>query len=141
MGSLGKAQHRSAGSDVLADQAAAWKPMGIEGDPRLSMDRALRAGILEHPSGGLRVALNRPLGEDDPTALGETALEEIFAGLDWRLLERTLENDKSLTSEIWRTFLILMAAAIIFEALLCMPRKRARTVDRPPSAEWQEARS
>ena len=51
-------------------------------------------------------------------------LDELFAGLDWRLLERTLGNEKSLTSEVWRTFLMLMAAALVLEALLCLPDRR-----------------
>jgi hypothetical protein len=57
--------------------------------------------------------------------LVKSSLDELFAGLDWRLLERTLENEKSLTSEIWRTFLILMAVLLILEALLCMPSPKS----------------
>ena len=67
------------------------------------------------------VALNRPLPEDATPAVSKETLNELFAGLDWRLLERTLENEKSLTSEIWRTFLIVMGILLILEAILCMP--------------------
>ena len=100
-----------------------WKSLG-EGADTLSTDRALRGGVVEHADGKLRVALNRPPSEDTAPILNEAGLEELFSGLDWRLIARTLENEKSLTSEVWRTFLMLMAAAIVFEALLCLPRKR-----------------
>ncbi|NIP92618.1 MAG: hypothetical protein GWO24_03780, partial [Akkermansiaceae bacterium] len=49
------------------------------------------------------VALNRDPGEDSPQTLAGTTLEDLFDGLDWRLLERSLEDEKSLTREVWRT--------------------------------------
>ncbi len=98
----------------------------------LTIDRPLLAGVLKKPAAvsgkpDILTALNRPAGEDAPQALGKPTLDELFAGLDWRLLERTLENEKSLTSEVWRTFLWCMAGALILEALLCMPGKRQAT--------------
>jgi hypothetical protein len=83
--------------------------------------------VLEHETKPIRVALNRPLSEDVSVTLDQTAIKELFSGLDWRLLERSLENEKSLTSEVWRTFLLMIAAAIVFDAMLCMPRRRETT--------------
>ncbi len=126
--SLGYAQHRDASRTALGQSTDDWKRANAGEQPpsdTLSVSRPLRGGVLHHVSSPLQVALNRPPAEDDPITLDKSTLEDLFAGLDWRLLERTLENEKSLTSEVWRTFLILMAAAILFEALLCMPRKRA----------------
>jgi hypothetical protein len=128
--SLGNAQQRLAGAKSLGEDASAWTRLDVD-DPAsvLTIDRPLRAGVLKKApaSSGkpdILAALNRPPGEDAPQTLGKPALDELFAGLDWRLLERTLENEKSLTSEVWRTFLWAMAAALILEALLCMPGRR-----------------
>lgn len=123
--SLGNAQQRTAGPRALGEDPGAWTRLDIENpETILPLDRPLRAGVLKRSAGGksdLLIAINRPLTEDATLTLGKTTLDEVFAGLDWRLLERTLENEKSLTSEIWRTFLILMAILLILEALLCMP--------------------
>jgi hypothetical protein len=40
------------------------------------------------------------------------------------VLTDSLEDGRDLTNEVWRTFLIAMAIAIIAEALLCMPERR-----------------
>jgi hypothetical protein len=128
--SLGNAQQRLAGLKSLGEEPSAWTRLDLD-DPGsvLSIDRPLRAGVLKKApvaSGkpDILAALNRPPGEDAPQTLGKPALDELFSGLDWRLLERTLENEKSLTSEVWRTFLWAMAGALILEALLCMPARR-----------------
>jgi len=63
--------------------------------------------------------------------LSAAALDELFAGLDYRRLEDTVENSKSLTSEVWRTFLILMTIFLLGEALLSMPQKREIPVAAP----------
>lgn len=127
---LGNARQRVAGVNSLGDDASVWTRLDVD-DPAsvMTIDRPLRAGVLKKPAAisskpDVLIALNRPPGEDAPQVLGKSSLNELFAGLDWRLLERTLENEKSLTSEVWRTFLWCMGAALIFEALLCMPGRR-----------------
>ena len=114
---LGKAQQREAGTNALG--AGEWKRRG---EAVLSTELPLRAGIAE--SGDKLVALNRPLREDAPDFLGKTALGELFAGLDHQIIEDRVEDESSLASEVWRTFLFLMAIALLGEALLCMPPKR-----------------
>ena len=130
---LGNARQRVVGTNALGADPSAWRP--IDADDRnpatvLSIDRPLRAGVLKRAAQEagkpeLLVGLNRAPQEDAPQTMARTSLDELFAGLDWRLLERTLANEKSLTSEVWRTFLLLMGAALIFEALLCMPGRKA----------------
>ncbi len=125
--SLGNAQQRLASVNALGADPSLWTRLDVEKpESILPLDRPLRAGVLKQSAAkpgkpDLLVALNRPTAEDAPPTLGKPALDEIFAGLDWRLLERTLENEKSLTSEIWRTFLIIMAILLVLEALLCLP--------------------
>lgn len=117
---LGKAQQREAGASALGSgDLSVWKR---HGETILSSEQPLRAGIVEN--GERLVALNRPLREDRPEMLGQAALAELFAGLDYHTIEDQVENNASLASEVWRTFLFVMALALLGEALLCMPAKR-----------------
>lgn len=119
---LGKAQQRVASADALGGDAASWKPVEASGEMATPVNLPLRAGVV---AGGDRItALNRPPSEDQPQTLSATALNELFAGLDFRVLTDTLEAGRSLTNEVWRTFLLAMAVAIFAEALLCMPGRR-----------------
>lgn len=121
---LGKAQQRTASRTALGGDPSAWKRLGADDSAAqvISTELPLRAGV--DALGEKLVALNRPPAEDDPAILSPTTLGELFAGLDYRYIEDTLEGDKSLASEVWRTFLILMAIALLGEALLCLPGKR-----------------
>lgn len=127
---LGNARQLTAGQGAVGEDPGAWSPVEtVEGAPALTTSRALLAGVVQRPSSQnneppLLAALNRPLEEDAPQTVGRPVLDELMAGLEWRLIERTLQNEKSLTSEVWRTFLIIMAAALVLEALLSMPSRR-----------------
>lgn len=130
---LGKAQQRFAARDVLGDDQALSQWHRVAGDSKAavvtSYDLPLRAGVVE--SGEKLVALNRPASEDNPTVLGSAAMDDLFAGLDYRRLQDTIENSKGLTSEVWKTFLILMAVFLVGEAILSMPQKRDIQVETP----------
>jgi len=121
---LGKAQQRFCAQGVLGDESAKWRPPGAtEGaPPAIGASLSLRAGVLE--SGDRLVALNRPPGEDRPQVLAPATLDGLFKGLDYERVEDTLESNRSLTREVWRTFLIAMALFLVGEALLCMPQRR-----------------
>jgi hypothetical protein len=130
---LGKAQLRVAAANVLGNDPSKWRR--VEKEPVASSDLPLRAGVVA--SGDQITALNRPPGEDQPETLSTTALNELFAGLDFRVLTDSLEKGRSLTNEIWRTFLVAMAIALLAEALLCMPLPSAAVArqDRTPVEE------
>jgi hypothetical protein len=123
---LGKAQQRVASTTALGNDPSQWKPVNPVGDARPSAILPLHAGVVKN--GDRIIALNRPPGEDLPSALSPTALNELFAGLDFRVLTDSVEQGRSLTNEIWRTFLIAMAIALLGEALLCMPPRREVTL-------------
>ena len=121
---LGKAQQRIASATALGTDPGKWRPVEQKehGEVVLSASLPLRAGIVTAKD--QIIALNRPLSEDQPDALSTPELNELFTGLDFRVLTDTLEDSRSLTNEIWRTFLIAAAIALLGEALLCMPPKR-----------------
>ncbi len=121
---LGKAQMRYCALGVLGEDSAKWRPVTSAKDAVVPSATALnlRAGVME--SGEKLVALNRPPSEDSPQVLTSTTLDGLFKGIDYERVEDTLESNRSLTSEVWRTFLIAMAIFIVGESLLCMPQKR-----------------
>ncbi len=119
---LGKAQQRVASATALGADPSAWKRVEEKADAVISASLPLRAGVVA--AGEKITALNRPPGEDLPTALSTPALNDLFAGLDFRVLTDNLEDGRSLTNEVWRTFLMAMALALLGEALLCMPPRR-----------------
>ncbi len=119
---LGKAQQRDASATALGKDPAAWHRVEEKGDAVISTSLPLHAGVVT--AGDKITALNRPPGEDQPATLSTAALNDLFAGLDFRVLTDNLEDGRSLTNEIWRTFLIAMALALLGEALLCLPPRR-----------------
>lgn len=130
--SLGNARQRLAANGVLGEDPSPWTGVEEEKDkPAMLSDvRPLRAGVLRRAAAASDkpeslTALNRPPAEDAPQVVAKEALGDLFVGTEWRLIEQTLENEKSLTSEVWRTFLMLMAIALVLEAILCMPAKKA----------------
>jgi hypothetical protein len=94
-------------------------------------------------SGDRLIALNRPPGEDVEQTVSTPTLNDLFAGLDFRVATGTLADTRSLTNEVWRTFLICMALAILGEALLCLPPRRDKVerggaVSGAVSTPWSE---
>ncbi len=128
---LGNARSRDAGPAALGSDPSAWTVPNPETEPGLTAaERALRTGVFRLGEPGPTAqwtALNRPSSEDQTTILSRAAVEELFAGLDARYIEDTVDDSRSLASEIWRTFLFLMAAALLLEALLCLPSPKRPT--------------
>jgi len=120
-GTLGAAQQRIASADALARGGEGWRPADERAVPAGEM--VLKAGVLA--SGKQLVALNRPASEDDFSTVSPAVLKECFAGLNVQILSDAMEEGGSLTSEVWRTFLVAMALALVGEALLCLPPRRA----------------
>lgn len=83
--------------------------------------RSQRAGIYGNESGW--IALNRPAAEDRDQTLSRSEVETVLAGLDFQIVEDQVGSGKSLASEVWRLFVILMGLALVVEAVLCLPPK------------------
>ena len=129
---LGKARQGYAAAHVLDPDPSSWK--AVEGNEGLIPgELPLRSGVLSRDD--RLIALNRPPGEDIPQTLSASGLDDLFAGLDFRVLTGALEDTRSLTNEVWRTFLLCMALAILGEALLCLPPRRVSTAA-APAFQW-----
>lgn len=127
-GSLGKAQQHFASASALGADPGKWHAAEQNGQTAISESLPLRSGVVA--SGDRLMALNRPPGEDQAQVLSVATLNELFAGLDFRVVADTLQSGRSLTNEVWRTFLIAMALALLGEALLCMPPRREKAVEK-----------
>jgi hypothetical protein len=83
--------------------------------------RSQRAGVYGNETQW--VALNRPQAEDRDQTLSRSEVETVLAGLDFQIVEDQVGSGKSLASEVWRLFVIVMGLALIVEAWLCLPPK------------------
>lgn len=132
--SLGTARLRSAGQGSLGLSPDLWSHAPASIDPASPLvpgqHRALKAGVLSSnatanspdPGGAaMLTALNRPPAEDEALYLDATTLAELFQGLDHKIITDSVTDDSALASEVWRTFLLLMAAALLIETILSLP--------------------
>ena len=122
-GSLGNAQVKEAGRGALGTQAALWKPnTEAQGEAVASPPsflRPLQAGIYQN--GEQLVALNQSERENQLRYLHPDQVAPLFQGLDFRILTTNVQDGGELASEVWSTFLLLMAALLVLEALLSLP--------------------
>lgn len=106
--------------DAAADTAIAWKPLA-ERPGRLSTERAFTAGV--YAADDRWWAVNRSAAEDRRTVLNDAQVDQLFQGLVLARVNKQAGVSSSLVEEIWRAFLVVMLAAMIGEACLCLPRK------------------
>ncbi len=78
------------------------------------------------------VAVNRPLAEDDLQIATKDKLDAILEGTDYRLLDQVGQTaDPSLSTDMWRAFLLAVLFFLISEALLCLPKKPVEDILMP----------
>jgi hypothetical protein len=106
--------------EAAAEKAISWKPL-IERDRRLSTERAFTAGVYADEDRWW--AVNRSVAEDLRAVLNDEQVNQLFQGLVLARVNEQAGTSRSLVEEIWRVFLVLMLAAMIGEACLCLPRK------------------
>ncbi len=111
--------------DASGDSAAAlrdWRLLSQLPDGALSTDCGLLGAVFQLQD--RLAAVNRPAAEDEARYLASDQVDELFQGLRYRQVEEQIGSAEALASEIWRVFVFLMAAALIAEALLCLPERK-----------------
>jgi len=100
----------------------------IPGETRTRIDdfseenSAYVAGVFR--LGDRLTAVNRPLAEDDLEIATKDNLDTMLDGTGYRLLDQVGQaSDPSLSTDMWRAFLIAVLFFLISEALLCLPKK------------------
>lgn len=123
--SVSRAQTREAGIYALSGfQDIETLSVAVENDTILTP--GLSAGAFSSGTDAedhRLIALNRPPLEDDTRTLSPEALDTLLSGVDYRQIQDKVGSGTSLASEVWRVFLIVMALALITEAVLCLPPK------------------
>lgn len=75
------------------------------------------------------VAVNRPLAEDDLQIATKDNLDAMLDGTGYRLLDQVGQSaDPSLSTDMWRAFLLAVLFFLISEALLCLPKKQIEEI-------------
>ncbi|MFN5078376.1 MAG: BatA domain-containing protein [Planctomyces sp.] len=100
--------------------AADWVALDPDAAPVLSVNRPLVPGVWQLQDRLL--ALNRPLQDDAVERLREEELQQTLSGLTFTVIRDSAGSADSLAAEVWRAFLLLMIAALMAEALLCLPQ-------------------
>ena len=109
-------------SAELAGQLADFEPVAPDGEAGTSSERGLRAGVFRRDTDW--IAINRSAEEDEFRVTPVTEADQLFAGLSYQRIDDAVGDTSSLASEVWRAFLYLMAAALMLEAILCLPEKK-----------------
>ncbi len=123
-GSLGKARQLEAGNGAIGD-ISDWRPADEGTEVLVSAERPFQNG--SWTSGERLMAINRPLAEDTAAVLSEEKLADVMGDLDYSIVTQNVSESESLTSPIWRMFLVIMVIALILEALLCVPERRVKS--------------
>ena len=117
--SIGQAKQLVSGTQP-AKQVTKLSPLSNVGDSLLE-SRPYMSGVFGNEE--QLIALNRPSVEDSAPTLPNADVDKIFDGLDYHIIDDKLGNVKSLASEVWKTFIVLMGLALLLEVILCLPPK------------------
>lgn len=121
---LADASQRDAAVDALTDRDQ-WEAIAPEGNAASLSQRGLHAGVYRDET--YWVAVNRSQAEDVAKPAPIESVDSIFEGLSYRRIDVEVGDTSSLANELWRTFLIAMAVALIVEAVLSLPSKKVET--------------
>jgi hypothetical protein len=114
-----------AAGDPAGEDPAGWSRVAGP-DEAVSTEYALHNGVYE--SGGRLLAVNRPADEDVSPVLSGDQIAGLFRGLDLDRVDDSEGQSRALVQEVWRVFLVAMMAALVGEAVLCLPRAAPRRV-------------
>ncbi|TWT82947.1 hypothetical protein CA13_44100 [Planctomycetes bacterium CA13] len=122
----------------MTQSLASWHR--VAGDQSTSSSEyAFQCGVYEIDSeqvrsgqgvagGGNSVAVNRSEAEDQPGLATVALLQGLFDELDFTRVDGALDQESTGASEVWRFFLLAMLGALLFEAILCLPRSLKKEI-------------
>ncbi len=137
---LGQTTQRVAGA--IAEPTDSWRQIAGESES-LSSEYAYQSGIyrIGEDEDAQWLAVNRSLHEDQRDTIEDKQLSNLFAGLDFSRVDDSAGSLVGIVREIWRLFLLAMIAAMIIEAILCIPRRAAtRKLDSALATAVEETR-
>lgn len=120
---LGKARQLDAG-EPDGESPDTWQRQSQSAEG-LSTEAAFHTGV--YSAEDRLLAVNRPAIEDDSKTLTDARVAELFRGLDFTRVDDQAGSASALIQEIWRMFLLGMLAALVLEAVLCVPKSSGST--------------
>ena len=107
--------------------ACGTQPPGVSGDHWTSVDAVTpkdvhtESGV--YRSGTRWIAVNRPAREDEPERVEANRAKTLLSPVPIQLFEEQREGSAKVQSELWRIFLFCMAAVLVIEGFLVLPRR------------------
>jgi hypothetical protein len=118
---LGQTRQLDSGTAAV-DSSIPWRQVGGSAE-NLSTEYAHHAGV--YWAGEKLIAINRSEPEDQVAVVADERVAGLFQGLDFSRVDDQAGSLTGLIQEIWRPFLVMMLIAMLAEAALCMPRRKA----------------
>lgn len=126
---VGTTKNASAGTQHRAVDATSKMVFGSES--AISNEYAMHSGVYRNDNA--LVALHRDTEEDSMRSVDSQNLERMFGDLPWAKIVAG-KRASSLVQEIWRWFVVAMLAALLIEAVLCLPKAAKRKASNPLAA-------
>jgi hypothetical protein len=118
---VGTTKNASAGTEHRSVDATSKLVLGSESAG--SNEFAMHAGVYRNDTN--LIALHRDPEEDSLRTTDAQNLDRMFGDLPWAKIIAG-KRATSLVQEIWRWFVVAMLAALLIEALLCLPKVAKR---------------
>ncbi len=112
------------GTQAAADmQVLASNPRSADEPPLPSSARPRLSGVYQNDQ--TLLAINRPIDEDQAIAQSADTIKQLFGQLDFHLIDGRGTGTNSLANEVWKSLAVVMALALLVEAMLTLPPKRS----------------
>ncbi len=112
------------GTQAAADmQVLASNPRSADEPPLPSSARPRLSGVYQNDQ--TLLAINRPIDEDQAIAQSADTIKQLFGQLDFHLIDGRGTETNSLANEVWKSLAVVMALALLVEAMLTLPPKRS----------------
>lgn len=121
---VGPAKTTGAGT-IGARAAAHLTVLSGTGDSISSAEHPFFAGV--YGSEDQILAVNSSASESGTGIVSQQQLDSLFGDLDFYVISDSLGKKKTLASEIWKYFVMLVGAALLAEVVLCLPPKPVKS--------------
>jgi len=118
---VGTTKNASAGTEHRSVDATSKLLLGSPS--AVSNEYPMHSGVYRNDEA--LVALHRDLEEDSTRIVDSASLERMFGDLPWAKIVAG-KRASSLVQEVWRWFVVAMLAALLIEAVLCLPKASRR---------------
>ncbi|MEQ1826252.1 MAG: BatA domain-containing protein [Pirellula sp.] len=124
--------------DEMAEDLNAWRPVTPASKSVLLSDRRNQIGAYERD--GRFMAIQRDPMEDDPEIIDRDHIERLLGETRVSYIADRAGTSNSLSTELWRFFVVAMIIAALMEGVLSLPKKSPRSATAKNIATVPDAR-